>query len=66
MNVYDSSKLQNGTTISRDLTYAALDANAKYTFDQHLVNVKWFDASVIGGAGLAWLDGKTTNFSIQV
>jgi len=62
MNVYDSSNMQNGTVISRDLTYVALDANAKYTFDQHLVDVKWFDASVVGGAGLAWLDGKNNQF----
>lgn len=62
MNVYDSKNLQNGTTITRDLTYLALDVNAKYTFDQHFMDVKWFDASIVGGAGLGWLDGKNNQF----
>ena len=62
MNVYDAENLQNGMMISRDLTYLAVDANAKYTFDQLFMDVKWFDASVVGGAGLAFLDGKTNQF----
>ena len=36
----------------------AFDLNAKYTFDQHLIDVKWFDASIVAGGGLGWLDGK--------
>jgi hypothetical protein len=62
MNVYEAKNLHNGTAISRDLTCLTLDVNAKYTFDQHLVDVKWLDASIVGGAGLGWLDGKNNQF----
>jgi hypothetical protein len=62
MNQYEADNLQNGSLISRDLTYFVINAHAKYTFDQHIVDVKWFDAAVLAGAGLGWLDGENNQF----
>jgi hypothetical protein len=62
MNEYETNNLHNGGVISRDITYMAFDVNAKYTFDQHLIDVKWFDASIVAGGGLGWLDGKNNQF----
>ena len=62
MNQYEAANLQNGSSISRVLTYFVINANAKYTFDQHIVDVKWFDASVLAGAGLGWLEGENNQF----
>lgn len=52
LNELSSKNRQNGMSISNDYTYVAFDINAKYTFDQHLVDVRWFDASLVGGAGV--------------
>lgn len=62
MNQYEANNLQNGSSISRDLTYFVINANAKYTFDQHIVDVNWFDASLLAGGGFGWLDGKNNQF----
>ena len=58
LNELSSKKMQNGMFISEDYTYIAFDVNAKYTFDQHLVDVRWFDASLVGGAGIFLVDNK--------
>ena len=58
MNELSKDNNQNGGMITKDVLYVAFDANARYTFDQHLVDVAWFDASVVGGAGLFMVDGK--------
>lgn len=62
MNQYEADNLHNGSLISRDLTYFVINANTKYTFDQHVLDIKWFDASLIAGAGSGWLDGKNNQF----
>ena len=56
LNELSSKNRQNGMSISNDYTYVAFDLNAKYTFDQHLVDVRWFDASIVGGAGVFMVD----------
>ncbi|MEZ4787901.1 MAG: hypothetical protein R2790_08500 [Flavobacterium haoranii] len=58
LNELSSKNRQNGMSISNDYTYVAFDINAKYTFDQHLVDVRWFDASIVGGAGVFMVDKK--------
>lgn len=58
LNELSSKNRQNGMSISNDYTYVAFDLNAKYSFDQHLVDVRWFDASIVGGAGVFMVDKK--------
>lgn len=62
MNQYQANNIHNGNSISRDLTYFVINANAKYNFDQHITDLKWFDASVLAGAGFGWLGGENNQF----
>ncbi|ESU27274.1 hypothetical protein FLJC2902T_19770 [Flavobacterium limnosediminis JC2902] len=58
LNEFEAENMQNGTVITRDVTYVAFDAAARYTFDQHLFDAEWFDATAVAGAGLFWVDGQ--------
>ena len=58
LNEYQSENKHDDATIARDVTYFAFDAAARYTFDQHLFDAEWFDATAVAGAGLFWVDGK--------
>lgn len=64
LNQYNAKNMHDGKTIAKSLTYTSANLNAMYTFDQHLVDVKWFDATVIGGLGAFWAD-KTSNYSFN-
>ncbi|MCU0321944.1 MAG: hypothetical protein MUE72_05965 [Chitinophagaceae bacterium] len=57
LNEFDKNNIHNGMMITKDATYASINLNALYTFDSHIVDVKWFDASVIAGVGALWVDG---------
>ncbi|MCL9770705.1 hypothetical protein NAT47_09765 [Flavobacterium sp. HXWNR69] len=57
LNELEKENLHNGMMIDRNVTYASINVNGLYTFDSHLVDVKWFDASVIAGLGAMWTDG---------
>ena len=57
LNEYDKDNIHNGGKIEYNATYTSVNLNALYTFDSHFVDVDWFDASVIAGAGAMWLDG---------
>lgn len=64
LNDFEKNKFENGRMITRNVTYASASLNALYTFDSHIVDVKWFDASVIAGLGTIWFDGiPTQNFN---
>ena len=64
LNKLDKSNKQNGEILNEDLFFASINANLMYTFDSHIVDVKWFDASALAGVGAMWTDG-TPNQTIN-
>jgi len=57
LNEYDKDNIHNGGKIEYNATYTSINLNALYAFDSHFMDVEWFDANVIAGAGAMWLDG---------
>lgn len=60
INKYSAKNEHNGvnTELTSDAGFVGLDLNARYNVDHHFTHAKWFDASVIGGLGMFWVDGE--------
>ncbi|WP_374542452.1 hypothetical protein [Flavobacterium sp.] len=56
LNQFQKENLHNGKSIDRSNGMASINLNTLYTYDSHLVDVKWFDASVLLGLGAIWTD----------